>query len=120
MNTIFLLIVLTQNGAGDINASFVSTRTLGQCQQKASIVESVFKSSNIPVIEKRCIKSNQQASEFSHASSSSMIQNFYLIHFEGKTANITKQPDWRSCMESQKSGVNQGRVYCSSSVQSLK
>ncbi|MBL3600014.1 MAG: hypothetical protein JMN25_09105 [gamma proteobacterium endosymbiont of Lamellibrachia anaximandri] len=31
MKLLFLLVLLTRNGAGDINASFVNTETLEQC-----------------------------------------------------------------------------------------
>ena len=120
MKTLFLLIILTQNGAGDINASFVNTETLQQCQQKALMVEGVFKTSNIPVIESRCIKSDLQFSAFDHASASSKIQNFYLVNLDEKVVQISAIPDWSSCMDQQKSSVKQGRLYCSSSVQSIR
>ena len=81
MKTLFLLITLTQNGAGDINASFVNTQTLQQCQQKLLMLEGVFNGSDIPVIESRCIKSDLQFSEFGHASTASKIRNYYLISF---------------------------------------
>lgn len=118
MNTFFLLIILTQNGAGDINVSFVNTETLAQCQQKASMVEGVFQGSGIPVIESRCIKTDMQFSAFGHASMSSNIRNFYLINFDNETVQISVMPDWRTCMKQQNQGVKQGRVYCASSVQS--
>lgn len=120
MKTLFLLITLTQNGAGDINASFVNTETLEQCQQKALMLESVFSASNIPVIENRCIKSDLQFSEFGHASAASEIRNFYLVSIDEKTLQISAMPDWRACMTRQKKGEQQGRIYCSSSVQSIK
>lgn len=119
MKTLFLLIILTRNGAGDINAAFVNTETLAQCQQKALMVEGVFKASSIPVIESRCITSALQFSEFGHASSSSMIRHFYLVYLDEKAVQISSMPDWRSCMDKERSGVKQGRVYCSSSIQSL-
>ena len=97
----------------------MNTETLQQCQQKALMVEGVFKSSNIPVIESRCIKSDLQFSEFGHASAASKIRNFYLINLDEETVQISTKPDWYSCMEQQKIGVKQGRVYCSSSVQSI-
>ena len=120
MNTFFLLVILTQNGAGDINASFVNTETLEQCQQKAMMVEGVFRGSDIPVIESRCVKSDLQFSEFGHASTSSKIINFYLVHFDEASVQISPMAGWRACMDLQKSGVKQGRVYCSSSVQWLR
>ena len=118
MKTLFLLITLTQNGAGDINASFVNTETLEQCQQKAAMVADVFSASNIPVIESRCIKSDLQFSEFGHASSASRIRHFYLISSDGKTLQISAMPDWSSCVK-QKKTSKQGRAYCASSVQSI-
>jgi hypothetical protein len=120
VKTLFLLIILTQNGAGDINASFVNTATLEQCQQKALMVEAVFNASDIPVIESRCIRSELRFSEFSHASSSNMIQNFYLLHVSDDSIDIKKVPDWMACKKQEKQGVAQGRLYCSSSVQSME
>ena len=99
MKTLFLLIILTQNGAGDINASFVNTETLQQCQQKSLMVEGVFKASNIPVIESRCIRSDLEFSEFNHASSSNMIRHFYLVHIDDQSIDITHAPDWKSCKQ---------------------
>jgi hypothetical protein len=120
VKTFFLLIILTQNGAGDINASFVNTETLEQCQQKALMVEGVFKASNIPVVENRCIKSGLQFSGFGHASSSNMIRNFYLIKFNDEVVQIEKSPDWTSCMQQGRYEIDDGSQYCVSSVQSLK
>jgi len=117
---LFLLIVLTQNGAGDINASFVNTDTLEQCRQKALLVEGVFKGADIPVIESRCIRSELRFSEFRHASTSSIIRNFYLVHIDDESVVITLIPDWKSCKQQEKQGVEKGRLFCSSSVQSLE
>lgn len=130
MKTLFLLITLTQNGAGDINASFVNTHTLQQCQQKTQIVEGVFKASAITVIESRCIKSDVQFSDFGHASTASNIRNFYLIKRDEKSLSFSLMPDWKTCMRQQRSeqAINVGKsdenpqrvytsVYCSSSVQ---
>ena len=120
MKTVFLLIVLTQNGAGDINASFVNTETLEQCQQKALMLDGVFSASNIPVIESQCIQSKLSFSEFGHASASSKIQNFYHINFDNEVVQITNVLDWSKCMTLVKRGETSKRNYCSSSIQSLK
>ncbi len=121
MKTLFLLITLTQNGAGDINASFVNTQTLKQCQQKALMVESIFTASKIPVLESRCIKSNLQFSEFDHASTASKIRNYYLIYQDEKTLQISAMPDWSRCIYNKKKmDLRHGIVYCSSSVQSIR
>ena len=124
MKTFFLLITLTQNGAGDINASFVNTQTFQQCQQKSQMLEDVFKVSNIPVIENHCIKSHLQFSEFGHAASASKKRNFYLINFNEESLQISTMPDWRACIHRQKSEkrlseTEKGKFYCSSSVQTL-
>jgi len=120
VKTLFLLITLTQNGAGDINASFVNTETLEQCQQKAQMVESIFQASKIPVIESRCITSDLQFTEFGHASTASKIRNFYLVTLDENTLHISAMPDWRTCVNKKKDNVKPGRVYCSSSVQSIR
>ena len=120
MKALFLFIILTQNGAGDINASFVSTETLEQCQQKASMLEGVFSASNIPVIESRCIQSSLKFSKFDHASASSKIRNFYLVTLAKDSVQINKMSDWKTCMVQAKQGIESTRVYCSSSVQSLE
>lgn len=111
--------MLTQNGAGDINASFVNTETLEQCQQKASMLEGVFAASNIPVIESRCIQSDLRFSEFGHASASSKIRNFYLIKIDDEI-QITEMSDWFVCMTQAKQEIENAQLYCSSSVQSLE
>ncbi|MCW8924394.1 MAG: hypothetical protein OQK69_12335 [Gammaproteobacteria bacterium] len=120
MKALFLLIVLTQNGAGDINASFVNTETLEQCQQKALMVEGVFQASDIPVIERRCIQSNLRFSEFGHAAASSKIRNFYLVKLENSSVQVERMPDWKTCMLQAKQTADQKRTYCSSSVQTLE
>ncbi len=117
MKTLFLLITLTQNGAGDINASFVNTETLEQCQQKSLMLESVFIASNIPLIENRCIESEMKFSEFNHASAASKIRNFYFIYQHGKMMDISTMQDWRSCVDRKNLESRQGRAYCASSVQ---
>lgn len=119
MKILFLLMVLTQNGAGDINASFVNTDSLEQCRQKALMVENIFSAANIPILESRCLQSDLSFSEFDHASSSRMIKNFYLIHLGRDTLQIKTMPDWRSCKDLEKTAAGHGKIYCSSSVQSL-
>ena len=120
MKTLFLLVLLSQNGVGDINASFVNTETLTQCQQKQSLVSGVFSSANIPIIESRCISSELQFSEFGHASSSSTTRYFYLVQFDKEAVTIQQVPNWRSCMAKQEEEASGSPVYCASSIQSLE
>jgi hypothetical protein len=119
MKTFFLLVLLGQNGAGDITASFVNTETLEQCRQKEQMVQVIFTTAELPVLESRCIASDLRFSGFGHATSSSAVRHFYLIHFDIETVDIQPMPDWRGCMAAQKEGVEQGRLYCGSSIQSL-
>jgi hypothetical protein len=120
MNTLYLLVILSQNGAGDINASFVNTATLSQCQQKAQMVAGVFIAADILVIENRCIESEWQFSSFEHASSASQIRHFFLITADDKTMQIAPLPDWQSCVSLKKKTLLEARLYCASSVQSVQ
>ena len=120
MKTLFLLIMLTQNGAGDINVAFVNTETLAQCQQKLLMLEGVFQASEIPVIERRCMESELQFSTFGHAANSSKIINFYQIYFNEARVRVLPVSDWKTCNNLHKPEAEQARVYCSSSVQSLR
>lgn len=119
MKSLYLLIILSQNGAGDINVAFVNTETLHQCQQKAQLVEGIFKTAEIPVIERRCIESSMQFSAFDHTSAAGKIRKFYLVNFDETTVRISAVRDWLTCMKQQKVPAQQGRLYCSSSVQSI-
>jgi len=114
-----LLLVLTQNGAGDINASFVNTSTREQCQQKEKMLRDVFLASNISVVDSRCVQSELKFSAFEHTSSSSQIRNFYLITI-GDEFQVENVSDWSECRFQSKQPVENARVYCSSSVQSLE
>ena len=118
MKTLFLLIVLTQNGAGDINASFVNTQSLAQCQQKTELVSAVFNASGIAILESQCVENNLQFSPFEHASTSRLINNFYLITMGEGDALIEKMGNWRNCVTQAKKVVRDKKLYCASSVQS--
>jgi len=121
MKTLFLLITLTQNAAGDINASFVNAQTLELCQQKSLMAENIFSASNISVLENRCIQSDLQFSEFGHAALASMIQNYYLIYQDEETLQILPMSDWKKCIEKKKKmALQYNIVYCSSSIQSVQ
>ena len=120
MKTLFLLVMLSQNAAGDINASFVTTESLQQCLQKAQMVEGVFTNADVPVIERRCIRSDLEFSEFMHGASSSMTRYFYLVHVDGERVDIRAVADWQACRWQEKQGAGKGRLYCVSSVQSIQ
>ena len=120
MKTLFLLVLLTRNAAGDINASFVNTETLEQCREKAQLVAGVFQGAGIPVIVSRCIRSEFKFTEFQHAASSSLTRHFYLVHVTDDQVDITPVKDWETCRQRETQGKKTGQLYCSSSVQTLQ
>ncbi len=120
MKPLFLLILLSQNGAGDINASFVNTANLEQCQQKRAVIEGIFSSARIPILESHCISSDLRFSEFAHAESTRQKRHFYLINLVGENISIKPMSNWRPCMEAQHASAGENRIYCASSIQTLK
>jgi hypothetical protein len=88
------------------------------------MLAAVFQTADIPVLESRCVRTAVQFSEFGHASTSTTRRNFYLVSLESESVQISIMPDWHTCIEQEKSVAAkleklQGRVYCSSSVQSM-
>ena len=120
MKTLFLLVLLTRNAAGDINASFVNTDTLDQCREKAQLVEGVFSGAGIPILESHCIRSELKFSEFSHTESSNMTRHFYLVHADAEDIDIKPVKDWPTCKQQEKQWAGKGSLYCASSVQTLQ
>lgn len=115
MNTgLFLLVLLSQNGAGDISAAFVGTENREQCRQKQALVEGIFSSARIPVLESRCIESDLRFTPFDHQASSRAGRHFYLIRFAERRVEIRPVDGWRGCMER---AAKEERLYCASSVQ---
>ncbi|MCB1754024.1 MAG: hypothetical protein KDJ38_00790 [Gammaproteobacteria bacterium] len=113
---LFLLLVLTRNGAGDINAAFVHAPTLEACEMHQTLTQSIFVAAGVDVIESRCGKSRLRFSEFNHAASSSMIRNFYTIDLQGAGLAIEAAGDWPRCQEK---SLQKAGLICASSVQSL-
>lgn len=120
MKTLFLLVVLTQNGASDISASFANAETQQQCQQKALMLEGVLKASNIPIIEVHCAPSALQFSQYSHDSASGKNRNIYLVKLDETSSQVSTMPDLKTCLQQQNHDVKPGRSFCASSSQSLE
>jgi len=120
MNSLFLLIILTQNGAGDITASFVNTETQKQCELKALMIEGIFSSARIPIVENHCVKSGLIFSPFNHSESSHQKRHFYQIQFGHEHAEIKPLKDWQQCKFSETEAGDSPRIYCSSSLQKLQ
>lgn len=111
--------MLTQNDAGDVNAAFVNTMTLAECQQKEAMVEGIFLSAGVRVIESRCMQSPLRFSKFGHAASSGMPRHFYLVLASGAQFSIQRKSDWRSCMSAQQNHIGSGNAWCASSIQTM-
>ena len=119
MKLLFLLLVLTRNDAGDVNAAFVNTATASECAQKKALVEGIFLSAGVRVIESKCMESKLRFSKFAHASSSAMPRHFYLITAGEVQFSIKELPDWRGCMKAKQDHPNMKGAWCASSVQKL-
>ncbi len=117
MKALFLLVLLSQNGAGDINAAFVNTQSMAQCEQKAAMVRGIFASARIPILGYRCQKSELRFTPFGHVSSSRAPRHFYLIRFGSDKVEIQAATGWRDCMAA---AAEKPHHYCASSVQRLE
>ena len=119
MKLLFLLLVLTQNDAGDVNAAFVNAATASECAQKKALVEGIFTSAGVLVVASKCMESKLRFSEFVHGSSSAMTRHFYLITASDTRFSIDELPDWRSCMKAKQHHPDPEGAWCASSVQRL-
>jgi hypothetical protein len=118
MKSLYLLLLLTQNGAGDINAAFVSGKSPEACEQSRQMVEAIFRSRAIPVLYQQCLPSNLRFSPFSHADSTRIERYSYLIipPTNNNTLIIKNMRDIKSCLAL--SGQSKTTMsYCASSIQ---
>ena len=120
MKTLYLLLLLTQNGAGDINAAFVNSGSPEGCEQSRLMVEAIFESRSIPVLYQRCLVSGLRFSSFEHADSTRALRHHYLIVPPTDNAELRIEPmvDHSSCLAALDE-VSGRHAYCASSVQRL-
>lgn len=116
MNSFFLLILLTQNAAGNVSASFVETNDRQQCEVKQKVVEGIFSTARVKILESRCLPGRYRFSEFGHATSTASTRYFYWIDFNAVPVEITRASDWRSCM-AQEAAIDKAGFYCANSIQ---
>lgn len=116
MNMFILLILLTQNAAGNVSASFVETDGQAQCEVKQKVVEGIFNTAQVKILESHCIAGRYRFSEFGHATSSATKRHFYWIDFDASPVEITRAPGWRSCM-AREAEIDRAGYYCASSIQ---
>ena len=119
MKLLFLMVLLTRNGAGDLNAAFVNTLTLAECEQRMLAVKGIFLSAGVDVAEARCVRSGLRFSPFEHAVSSRQQRHFYLLRFAPADVRITLRSGWRDCMQGAEDAGSESGIYCASSVQRL-
>lgn len=119
--TLFLLLVLSQNGAGDIHASFVNSATLTDCRLSQAMVQGIISSQGISQVFAECVPSTLKFTAFNHLGSTRAVRYFYLINVDG-TESIGIQPmqQWKACMAAQRHQQQVGKSsYCASSSQRL-
>ncbi len=118
---IYLLMVLSQNGAGDIHAAFVNNASLSECEASKAAVEGIFRSQNIPLLYSQCNPSELQFTEYRHTPTTSASRYFYLVSINNETEiEVTPAEQWQACVSGQRELQAAGnRVYCASSTQRL-
>ncbi len=121
MKSLYLLLLLTQNGAGDINAAFVNSDSMAACERSRLMVEAIFKSRSIPVLYQQCLLSDLRFSPFEHADTTRVERNHYMIvpPADGNDLRIEPMGDQQGCLALSRQ-VKPATAYCASSVQSLR
>lgn len=119
--TLYLLLVLSQNGAGDIHASFVNSATLSDCRSSQAMVQGIITSQGIPIVYGECMRSTLKFTPFNHATSSRAEHYFYVINVnKAGSIRIQQMKQWKQCMAVQRRQQEAGRSsYCASSTQRL-
>ena len=117
MSALYLLLLLSQNGAGDINASFVNSNSLDACRQSMQLVESIFSSRRIPLLYKGCMPSSLRFTPFAHSDTTQVTRYHYLIGVNGDSFTIAPMPR-ETCLARARQRGGEG-VYCASSIQRL-
>ena len=117
MSTLYLLLLLSQNGAGDINASFVNSNGPEACRQSMLLGESIFTSRRIPLLYRGCMPSSQRFTPFAHSDTTQVERYHYLIRVEGERFGI--EPMRRDACMAQARQAEGAGYYCASSIQRL-
>ena len=119
MGTLYLLLLLSQNGAGDINASFVNSESLARCEQSMLLVQRIFTSRDIPLLYRGCMLSPLRFTPFSHSDTSAVTRHHYLISTDGDRFSVEPAANRAECMEKRVQRQGEG-VYCATSTQQLR
>jgi len=119
MEMLYLLLVLTRNGAGDISAAFVNSESLEACRVSQAMVEAIFTNQQIPLLYSDCRLSSQRFTPFEHVNTSRARRYPYLVDLGSSTPKIQSMADWQSCRRAEQNGDRGSRIHCVSSTQRL-
>ncbi len=122
MNTLFLLILLTTNGAGQNAVSFVNTDSAEVCQQKQAMIGAIFERAGIHIAEQQCVATKAQYSKFGHEASSDAPRYHYMVDFSGDEVVVSNVDGRKACearlqQRLRVGGNDMEKVFCASSQQ---
>ncbi|HHC71436.1 MAG TPA: hypothetical protein ENK54_00945 [Thiotrichales bacterium] len=115
---LFLLVLLTRNGAGDIHAAFVEAGNRDACVARERMVRALFAGSGIPVVGGGCFESTLRFTPFRHAEGSRRVRHFYTIRLGEERVEILPARDWASCLRAARLDPA-GDLLCAGSAQRL-
>lgn len=124
METAFLLIMLTMNGAGETSASFVNMDSQAACEKRARLVESILTkdAKEVTIVESRCVASALRFSKYSRNPAQDMPPYSYLVSLGADGgATIELQAGDSECQaEKARHQAAGGKHYCATSRQELQ
>lgn len=86
----FLMIILTLVDNGQISAAFVSTETLQECEQRATVVRGILEKGEYPIEQMVCRAADVEFEPFAHGMEEFAERQTYLVSFDDKTAKVEK------------------------------
>ena len=114
---LFLLVLLTQNPAGDINASFVNADTEKACEASLLLTREIFVSRNITILHGSCFASPLRFTPFAHSVSTRVKRYHYYILPSDEGVEVIGLEDREACrrrLPSPRKG------YCATSTQRMQ
>ena len=116
---LFLLVLLTQNAAGDINASFVNADTEKACEASLLLTREIFVSRNITVLHSSCFVSPLRFTPFTHAVSTRVKRYHYYISTGDDGVEVIGLEDREACRQRLLNISHPRKGYCATSTQSM-
>lgn len=113
MDHTFLMIVLTLSGGGQPAAAFVNTRTIEECEQRASVVRGILDKGDTEIKQIICRSSDAKFEPFAHGEGDDSQRNVYLISFDAENATVEPAANCDAA------DTTEGARYCATSTQKL-